>query len=282
MTTTTTATTTNPVTMTPREIDLILAPNWTREQIRSIHLRSLLDYQERQLAGDRRCSIDYAESIARLRAEIAVLRAEAEPLEAEYARRPWRRYFLVTNGNGHVHRGMACATCFATTQYRWLPELSGCEESAMVAEYGEQACTVCFPDAPSLYQQLKASGQLPRIEQERRAARQARDDKRAAAAAKKAANAITADHGGVLRGPGHHGRFGSVIETVPAAKSALLEALRYADPAGAYYRADMAPEYLAEERAAADRIIDALAAKLNRPAEDIREEYLRKARKIAR
>jgi hypothetical protein len=32
------------------------------------------------------------------------LYAEAEPLEVEYERRPWNRYWHVTNANGHIHR----------------------------------------------------------------------------------------------------------------------------------------------------------------------------------
>jgi hypothetical protein len=70
------------------------------------------------------------------------------PLRAEYARRPWLRYFLVPGG--HVHRGMSCSTCYPTTHYGWLPELSGCDEAAMVEVYGTAACTICFPDAPTL------------------------------------------------------------------------------------------------------------------------------------
>ena len=82
-------------------------------------------------------------------AELVVIREEQRELDAIYLARLWNRYFLVTNGNGHVHREMTCRTCFPTTQYAWLPELSGCDEAEMITEFGEKACTVCFPDAPA-------------------------------------------------------------------------------------------------------------------------------------
>jgi hypothetical protein len=60
----------------------------------------------------------------------------------------WSRFFLVTNTNGHIHRSMSCSTCFYSTQFSWLTELSGLTEAEAVAEYGEILCTVCFPSAP--------------------------------------------------------------------------------------------------------------------------------------
>lgn len=77
------------------------------------------------------------------------LSEEIRALSEIYAEAPWNRYFLVTNSNGHVHRGMGCSTCFPTTEYAWLVELADCDEAAMIEEFGEKACTVCFPDAPA-------------------------------------------------------------------------------------------------------------------------------------
>ena len=76
------------------------------------------------------------------------LKAEVAPFHAEYRRRPWLRYFLVRQANGHVHREMNCTTCYYDTEYGWLTDLSDCDEAAMVKQYGEKACTVCFPNAP--------------------------------------------------------------------------------------------------------------------------------------
>lgn len=86
----------------------------------------------------------------------------------------WNRYFLVTNNNGHVHRGMGCSTCFPTTEYAWLVELASCDEAEMIEEFGEKACTVCFPDAPA-----NPSFHGPgRRDREAQAARQAEKDAR--------------------------------------------------------------------------------------------------------
>lgn len=74
---------------------------------------------------------------------------EIAGLDAIYREQLWNRYFLVTNTGGHVHRNQACSTCHPTTGYAWLPELSGCDENAMIIDFGEQACTVCFPAAPA-------------------------------------------------------------------------------------------------------------------------------------
>lgn len=83
--------------------------------------------------------------------ELAAIFIQEQPYTAEFERRGgWRRYFLVTNPGGHVHRGMQCSTCYATTAYRWLIDLADCDETAMVEQYGETACTVCFPDAPTM------------------------------------------------------------------------------------------------------------------------------------
>jgi UDP-2,3-diacylglucosamine pyrophosphatase LpxH len=74
--------------------------------------------------------------------------AWVEALENEFTRRGgWNRYYLVIDG--HVHRELRCSTCRPTTFYSWLTELADCDESKMVAEYGEVACSVCFPDAPA-------------------------------------------------------------------------------------------------------------------------------------
>ena len=62
----------------------------------------------------------------------------------------WNRFFLVVNSNGHVHRERSCSTCFPTTMYNWLVELAGADEAEMVRDFGTDACTVCFPSAPTL------------------------------------------------------------------------------------------------------------------------------------
>lgn len=77
------------------------------------------------------------------------IHAETHPYEAEYSRRPWTRFFLVQNNGGHIHSSMACSTCYATTQFGWLPTLSGQTEPEAVAAHGAILCTVCYPSAPT-------------------------------------------------------------------------------------------------------------------------------------
>lgn len=76
--------------------------------------------------------------------EIAALR------EVWRANGCWSRFYLVTNGHGHVHRETNCSTCYPTTTFGWLVDLAGADEAEMVATYGSDACTVCFPTAPAL------------------------------------------------------------------------------------------------------------------------------------
>jgi hypothetical protein len=72
--------------------------------------------------------------------------AQIDALEATYT--GWSRFFLVTSSPGHVHSSMHCSTCYPTTTFGWLPELSGQTEAEAVEELGPTLCTVCFPSAP--------------------------------------------------------------------------------------------------------------------------------------
>lgn len=67
-------------------------------------------------------------------------------LDAEYE--GWSRFFIVKNTNGHIHSSMDCSTCYPTTVFGWLPQLSGLTEADAVEEWGGILCSVCFPSAP--------------------------------------------------------------------------------------------------------------------------------------
>lgn len=82
------------------------------------------------------------------RAKMDEVKAAQEPFNAEYAEVRWTRAFLVLNTGGHVHSSRACSTCFATTQYGWLPQVSGMDEAQVVEYAGSDACTICYPSAP--------------------------------------------------------------------------------------------------------------------------------------
>lgn len=112
----------------------------------------------------------------------------------------WSRYYLVLNSNGHVHRERSCTTCFPTTEYSWLINLAGADEAEMVREFGSDACTVCFPSAPTL--PGWGSSKSKRDKDEAKAAKiAARDAKKAADAARN--NLLTPV---VLPGAGWKGR----------------------------------------------------------------------------
>lgn len=90
-------------------------------------------------------------AVARLDAAYAELTrcdAEQRPLDDQYYAAPWARFFLVTSSDGHIHSSMACSTCRVTTEFGWLPELSGQTEADAVAAHGPLLCSVCFPSAP--------------------------------------------------------------------------------------------------------------------------------------
>jgi hypothetical protein len=176
-------TSTDTTAQTPQEIDTYLAANWTEQMKVRTHLAWAKDTVRRE-AGQRKTSyaadapwsgtyqeaVDACEAndtftadsgttyrssagkaldkVENLDQQLLALHLLAAPGEDEYRARRWNRYFLVNNASGHVHRERECSTCYDTTQFSWLPELSGCDEATMVAEYGEMACTVCFPNAP--------------------------------------------------------------------------------------------------------------------------------------
>lgn len=110
---------------------------------------------------------------------------------AEYARRPWTRAFLVTDG--HVHRSMNCSTCFPTTEFTWLVDLADHDEAEIVALAGERACTVCYPSAPTLRDFEKASPLFTEEEAQRAKDREQRAADKAKRQADKIAKGLTAD-----------------------------------------------------------------------------------------
>lgn len=80
-----------------------------------------------------------------------VLWSEANDLEAQHTERRWPRYFLVVSSAGHIHSSTGCSTCRFTTQYGWMPQMSGMTEAEAMESLGTHAealCTVCFPSAP--------------------------------------------------------------------------------------------------------------------------------------
>jgi hypothetical protein len=91
----------------------------------------------------------YAEKIDELQIKRAPLKDRVRDLNKIYILDPWTRAFLVINANGHVHSSMECSTCFDTTRYNWLIQYSNDDETTIVADAGQDACTICYPSAPA-------------------------------------------------------------------------------------------------------------------------------------
>jgi hypothetical protein len=83
-----------------------------------------------------------------LDAQVRAIVARMAVLGKIYGDHGWSRFFLVTNSNGHIHSSTSCSTCFPTTEFAWLPGLSGLTEADAVEDQGEILCSVCFPSAP--------------------------------------------------------------------------------------------------------------------------------------
>lgn len=189
------------------------------------------------------------------RAKMDEMLAAQEEFNNEYADCGWTRAFLVLNTGGHVHKDRHCSTCYPTTSYGWLPQLSGSSENEIVAASGSDACTICYPSAPveSLSRPRTA---LHQTEVE---AQQAREAKAAAKAAKDAAKAAKALLAPV---PGPHGK----IETILAAKTFLTDAAGW--PTHPYYT----PEKVRP-------VAEALSAKTGETVEDILAAAAKRAAK---
>lgn len=128
---------------------------------------------------------------------LAAVRRERAPFEAEFNRRGrWNRAFLVTNGDGHVHRSMGCSTCnrgASPTDFAWMTQYSGADEPEIVAAAAYRACTSCYPSAPigdslSLPSQMSTPN-----EREKAEASRARDDRKAQIAADRITKGLTGD-----------------------------------------------------------------------------------------
>lgn len=117
------------------------------------------------------------------------LYAEMAPLEAEYLRRPWPRYWHVNNVNGHIHNSLHCSSCFPDTQYGWRTDLSGLSEEEVVKREAHNVCSVCMPIAPA---EQKAAREYFNAEQRatKAAERQIKKDAKASKARERAVKLV--------------------------------------------------------------------------------------------
>lgn len=99
--------------------------------------------------GPRYAYTDALEALESADAALETTQAELAEYNAVFvARGGWSRFFLVSSNNGHIHSSMDCSTCRDTTQFSWLPQVSGKSEEDAVAAHGPMLCSVCFPSAP--------------------------------------------------------------------------------------------------------------------------------------
>jgi hypothetical protein len=109
--------------------------------------------------------------VSKAEAALAELKEKLATLNGFYT--GWSRAFLVRNSNGHIHKSRSCTTCFDTTNYVWLTEMSGRDELEIAYLAGEKACTICYAHAPSAYFLRECGLEDPEVVEARRI-RQAR------------------------------------------------------------------------------------------------------------
>jgi hypothetical protein len=194
-----------------------------------------------------------------VKASIANLDAEIKSLNAQYT--GWTRAYLVMNSNGHIHKSTNCSTCFETTQYYWMTDLSGDNEWEIAEKAGEKACTVCYADAPSAVFLMKSQLEHPDVKR----AREEREAKKAAREAKRLATGIWNLDGTPLKVKSYYdSRYTQEVKTERTASTMVVDAMvsiaewisRLTDE-----RYTNAPAQVAHYRENIEMILEALAVK---------------------
>jgi len=180
-----------------------------------------IEFYEKEIA---RASVYYSEKnvveqktkLGAVILERAKVRAEIDGLNNIYNQTQWNRAFLVVSSDGHVHKNRYCSTCFDSTRYAWLVQYSNDEESTIVEDAGELACTVCYPSAPA--EVLNRPSRIVTADKvAKESARIEREEKRQAKIAKAKASAPTASGNSIII---NRGRYSEEIKTE---RSAMVE-----------------------------------------------------------
>lgn len=221
----------------PVEIDTNLADLWTRWNQAN---RAVASYSK--ASSDPFSANRYARHLNDAQTERRLLMVQIRELEALYT--GWSRFFLVTNTNGHIHSSMNCSTCYPSTMFAWLPQLSGSTERDAVAECGEILCSGCFSTAPVAWTTGVSKATLE--------AKAAKETAKAEREAKKLAKALLPD-GSALKV--NHNR----LTTLVAAKMWLTDAY-------SWNRNRPHPSYPQED---VQRVAEAISAKTGETVADI-------------
>lgn len=259
---------------TPAEIDAALAKHY--EEVGSLQHRANRAAESASraaLAAAHAVDVEYARRLrlsaresraaaAELYGQAdAIVEAEIAPRENEWTRRcGWSRYYLVLNSNGHVHRSQHCVTCFRNTEFGWLTERSGDSVAEIVATYGEVACTVCFPSAPTLRGYGDGTSALAQCDAAAKAARAAAKE------AKRAARVVVPPHARCRYEVSYKTERGAEL----AIGDEIYTALRYGD--GGSHRA-------ADRKADALVIAVALAEKRNVSVDEVLTPIVKRVEK---
>lgn len=214
---------------TPIEIDTALAELYDKKfelLTTKGHYEQSVEFAKKYFPGN---ETKLAEALKRVELVNAVLgHTNRSIADIEKLYTGWTRAFLVSNANGHIHSSMSCVTCFETTRFIWLPNLSG-EDRLKIAELaGESACTICYPDAPSEYFLRKCQLEDPKKVQ----AREEREAKKKEREAKKLVTGITNPDGTPLTIK--EGKYPETIKTERTAQTWAVDNLYWISnyPAG--------------------------------------------------
>jgi hypothetical protein len=227
-------------TATPAEIDVEIARidteiswlDWRRELTVKTFLSEHSTVEE--AAAAKKLNTELAGKVNSLRALNTVLRGE-------YMRRgTWKRVYAVNNTNGHFHRTRSCRNTYSTTEWVWMPELSGLTNAEVVERTGKMTCLTCFADQRDEIEKGREATVFTPAQAKTREEQAAAAAQRAAKQAKAAASAITDIDGSPLRGDN------GVIKTERTAWIEAVDALTWAEYSE--YMITTAPQHLEGEQ----------------------------------
>jgi hypothetical protein len=256
---------------TPIEIDTALAELYDKQydlRVSIMRAEDDIKFGEKYYPNNDARKANAVARLDLLLGKLAILKAEIAEIEKLYT--GWTRAFLVSNANGHIHSTMSCATCFPTTRFLWLPNLSG-EDKMKIAELaGESACTVCYPDAPSEYFLRKSQLEDPKKVQ----AREEREAKKKERDAKKLLTGITNPDGTplVIR----ERRYSNTIKTERTAQTWAVDNVYWTTQ---YAGKDWLVEEVEERKQNHEIVLAALAHKRGTSVEEQRALVAMKANK---
>lgn len=256
---------------TPVEIDTALAELYRQESDLEFQVdryrRLAVSYADKPYYANR--VAEYDAKARELVLEISEVKKKIAELDKKYT--GWSRAFLVSNSNGHIHASTNCSTCFPTTQYIWLTDLSGQDRLEIAGLAGEKACSVCYPDAPSEYFLRKCQLEDPAVVK----ARVEREAKRAEREAKRIASGISNPDGSALK-VRSYSNYVEHLRTERTAQIWAVEALTFVLGFDEKEQAHQS-ERKANHEEDVDKVIIALAFKRGESVESVREQITAKA-----